>query len=171
MGVDFSIRKANLSDSQALTDLCMKSKQSNGYDDDFMRQCADELRIQPAWIEKDDFWLAETAQGSLVGCIRLSASEDGNGELETCFVDPDWHGKGIGRTLFDHLLARATALELVLVGVDSDPAAETFYARMGFRTIGKVASGSIAGRTLPRMEMVLENKASGASKMTAETGV
>lgn len=168
---DFSVRKAKLDDRQALTDLCMRSKQSNGYDDDFMAQCAEELRVQDSWIEKDDFWLAETGPGSIVGCIRLSVEEGGTGELETCFVDPDWHGKGVGRNLFDHLLAEATALNLEHIGVDSDPSAEPFYARMGFRTIGRSPSGSIPGRTLPRMELTLENGTGMASATKPETGV
>jgi len=156
MGSDVAIRKAELKDRETLTDLCMRSKQSNGYDDAFMAMCAEELRVRDSWIVDDDFWLAETAAGVPVGCIRLSVEEDGvTGELETCFVDPDWQGRKIGRLLFEVFLQRAQDLKLTRIGLDADPFAEPFYARMGFETIGRTPSGSIPGRTLPRMELTL----------------
>ncbi|MCV0426264.1 MAG: GNAT family N-acetyltransferase [Roseibium sp.] len=167
MSDDFTIRKAKLTDKDSLTDLSMRSKQSNGYDDAFMAQCVEELRVRASWIEDHDFWVAEAQDGKLVGCIRLSMEPAmRSGELETCFVDPDWKGKGVGRQLFDRLFARAVSGGLSRVGVDSDPEAEPFYARMGFRTIGRSPSGSIPGRTLPRMELILardiEEKPNGA---------
>ncbi len=156
-GSGYSIRRAALSDRGALTDLCMRSKQSNGYDDAFMAQCAEELRVREAWITEDDFWLAEADTGRPVGCIRLSVSQDGTtGEVETCFVDPDWQGRKIGRALFEKLLDEARRLKLTRLGLDADPLAEPFYARMGFETIGRSPSGSIPGRTLPRMVLDAE---------------
>ena len=153
---DYSIRLARLEDKDALTDLCMRSKQSNGYDDAFMAQCADELRVRDSWILDDDFWLAESGEGKPVGCIRLSVEEDGvTGELETCFVDPDWQGQKVGRRLFETLHQRAGTLNLSKLGLDGDPFAEAFYARLGFETVGRTPSGSIPGRTLPRMELKL----------------
>ncbi|WP_269580954.1 GNAT family N-acetyltransferase [Roseibium sp. Sym1] len=152
----YTIRRAELSDRDALTDLCMRSKQSNGYDDAFMAMCTGELRVRDSWILDDDFWLAETEEGALVGCIRLSTGTDGvTGELETCFVDPDRQGQRIGQRLFDALHGRARDLGLTRIGLDADPFAEPFYARMGFETVGRTPSGSIPGRTLPRMQMAL----------------
>ncbi|GAB4537567.1 MAG: hypothetical protein Tsb0019_38740 [Roseibium sp.] len=152
-----TIRRAELRDREALTDLCMRSKQSNGYDDAFMAQCADELRVRDAWIIEDDFWLAEAPDGSVAGCIRLSTGEaDGTGELATCFVDPDWQGRQVGQSLFDVLVDRARALKLTAIGLDADPVAEPFYARMGFRTVGRAPSNSIPGRMLPRMELKVD---------------
>ena len=39
--------------------------------------------------------------------------------------------------------------------IDFDPNVEGFYLRMGARRVGSVASGSIAGRQLPRLELVI----------------
>lgn len=150
------IRRAELHERDALTDLCMRSKQSNGYDDAFMAACADELSVQDSWISDDDFWLAQTGEGKLVGCIRLSLEEgQRTGELETCFVDPAWQGRKVGRQLFEALFKRVQELGLSGIGLDADPSAEPFYARLGFVTTGRTPSGSIPGRTLPRMEMKL----------------
>jgi len=170
MAADYSIRLARLSDRDALTDLSMRSKQSNGYDDAFMAQCADELRVLDDWITGNDFWLAETADGQIVGCIRLSSESDGVGELETCFVDPAWKGRGVGKSLFEQLAGKARAIGLTTVGVDSDPYAEPFYARMGFRTIGRTPSGSIAGRTLPRMELTMDSGKAPMPETKMDTG-
>ena len=54
MDTGFTIRKATLDDCTALTDLCMRSKQSNGYDDVFMAMCAEELKVRDSWIEEHD---------------------------------------------------------------------------------------------------------------------
>jgi len=156
MTPEFTIRRSTLKDREALTDLCMRSKQSNGYDDAFMAMCAQELAVRDSWILDNDFWLAESETGAPVGCIRLSVAEDGvTGELETCFVDPDWQGKKVGQALFKTLLRRAQELKLARIGLDADPFAELFYGRMGFETTGRAPSGSIPGRSLPRMELTL----------------
>jgi len=155
MTKDFAIRPAHQADKEALTELCMRSKQSNGYDDAFMEACVEELRVRDSWILEDDFWVAEAADGSLVGCIRLSSDTGAGGELETCFVAPDYKGKGVGRTLFQTLEIQARKNGLRHIELDADPFAEAFYARMGFATTGRSPSGSIPGRTLPRMRMEL----------------
>lgn len=151
---DIVIRKVRLEDMEALTEMCMRSKQSNGYDADFMAQCAEELRVRESWVLEDDFWLAEAAGEEIAGCIRLSRDGE-TGELETCFICPDWQGQQLGRRLFEALLETARGYRLQRIGLDADPFAEPFYARLGFETVGRVPSGSIPGRTLPRMEMTL----------------
>lgn len=157
MTSEFECRRARLDEIEALTDLCMRSKQSNGYDDAFMAACEDELRVQESWILENDFWVLETADGALAGCIRLETNQmERTGELATCFVDPDFQGKGAGRKLFESFIARAKDLDLKHIWLDADPSAEPFYARMGFVTTGRAPSGSILGRTLPRMEMKLK---------------
>lgn len=155
MTTDFAIRPARHADKNALTVLCMRSKQSNGYDDAFMAACEEELRVRDSWISEDDFWVAEAFDGALVGCIRLSSDTAAGGELETCFVAPDYKGKGVGRALFQALESRAKTIGLRHIELDADPFAEAFYARMGFVTTGRSPSGSIPGRTLPRMRMEL----------------
>ncbi len=163
MTAGYIIRKAELGDREALTRLCMLSKQSNGYDDAFMAQCADELRVRDSWIVDDGFWLAATPDGELCGCIRLIADPDDTaGEVGTCFVHPDWQGRGVGKALFAQLLEAAGECGMTSLGLDSDPDAEPFYENIGFRTVGRSPSGSIPGRFLPRMELNLKTVQSGA---------
>ncbi len=157
MASELVCRKARLDEIDALTVLCMRSKQSNGYDDAFMVACVEELRVQDSWVVNDDFWVVEGADKTLAGCIRLETDRSrSSGELAACFVEPGFQGKGVGRVLFEHFIAKARALKLKHIWLDADPSAEPFYARMGFVTTKRVPSGSIPGRTLPRMEMNLE---------------
>ncbi|MEN0041906.1 MAG: GNAT family N-acetyltransferase [Pseudomonadota bacterium] len=61
----------------------------------------------------------------------------------------------MGKALWWELLAAARADGLTTLRLDADPFAERFYERLGFRTIGRSPSGSIAGRTIPLMELHL----------------
>ncbi|GAA0773975.1 GNAT family N-acetyltransferase [Roseibium denhamense] len=154
---DIQIRKAKRDDKAALTALSLRSKKSNGYADAFVQMCVEELTVRDEWILTHDFWVAETEGTRPAGCIRLSVEESSeSGELETCFVAPELKGQGLGRMLFDVLLERARELGLSRIGLDADPFAEPFYARMGFKTVGKSPSGSIPGRFIPRMELELQ---------------
>ncbi|MEP3046213.1 MAG: GNAT family N-acetyltransferase [Roseibium sp.] len=159
MAAQITIRKARLDELDALTELCMRSKQSNGYDDGFMAACREELTVRECWVHETDLWVAEAGDDKPLGCIQLELSEDRTeGELATCFIDPDQQGRGVGRLLFDELMAKARDLDLKRIYLDADPSAEAFYERLGFTVIGRVPSGSIAGRTLPHMELVLGAK-------------
>ncbi|MBO6758533.1 MAG: GNAT family N-acetyltransferase [Roseibium sp.] len=161
MPIDVSIRCVMPDDLQAVTDLSLRAKRSNGYDEAFMALCVDELTARVAWLE-DGFWLAEADGVGICGCVRLSVETGRDcGEVETCFVDPACQGRGVGRALFQHLLTEAKALGLSALQLDADPYAVAFYQRMGFVTIGTSPSASIPGRSLPRMERPVPHHESG----------
>ena len=56
--IEIGIRRARPVDAKALTVLCMRSKQSNGYDDAFMAACSDELTITPKRLLNEEYWVA-----------------------------------------------------------------------------------------------------------------
>jgi N-acetylglutamate synthase-like GNAT family acetyltransferase len=148
------VRRARADEADALTALCLRSKQSNGYDDAFMAACRDELTVTPAAMLEAEYWVAE--DGTVCGCICLRIEPDGrSGEVEAFFVDPDWQRRGVGRLLWDTLAARARALGLAALHLDADPAAVPFYQAMGFAVIGTSPSASIPGRRLPHMRIAL----------------
>ena len=62
---------------------------------------------------------------------------------------------GVATRLFASVMHEAKLKEVADIIVHSDPNAESFYQKLGFKTIDRVASGSIAGRTLPLMKMSL----------------
>jgi GNAT superfamily N-acetyltransferase len=148
------VRQARPDEAEALGALAMRSKASWGYDDAFMAACRAELTLTPETLARWNVQVAEL-DGRIAGMIALSVDDD-TAEVEDFFVEPDLQGLGVGRALMDWLLAAARAAGAAAVEVDADPNAEAIYARLGFTTIGRSPSGSIPGRWLPRMRLVLQ---------------
>ena len=149
-----TIRRAHSQDTPMLNELVLRSKQSNGYDDDFMAACADELRVTLEQIAQNHFWLAEDE--ALSGCVCLSMNDkDNEGTMKSFFIAPEARRQGIGRALWQVVLQAAQEHNLTRLTLDADPAAVPFYEAMGFATYREVPSGSIAGRMLPQMERLL----------------
>lgn len=149
---DLALRTARPDDAVALTELALRSKAGWGYDEAFMAACTEELTIPPRRCGPR-LVVAERA-GALVGYAEL-AGDPPAVELLGLFVDPDAQGSGIGRILFDDAVQRARALGAAILFWDADPYAEEIYVRLGGRTVGREPSGSVPGRTLPRMELTL----------------
>ena len=65
-------------------------------------------------------------------------------------------GKGVGRELFDHMLARCQGLGARVLEIKSDPNTQGFYERMGATKVGEV-SGEANGqpRILPLLTIDL----------------
>tara|TARA_R110002095_G_scaffold174299_2_gene151703 strand:+ start:287 stop:772 length:486 start_codon:yes stop_codon:yes gene_type:complete len=154
MSADFAIRAAQSSDAGALTALILRSKASNGYDAEFMAACADELRVTKADILNDAYWVAE--RGDILGCVCLR-TQSMTGEIHAFFIDPDCQRRGVGRALWQVVRTTAVSQGLRRLALNADPAAEPFYARLGFRTVSQMPSGSIPGRRLPDMQMDLRD--------------
>lgn len=150
------IRRARLDEADTLTDISMRSKRSNGYDDAFMERCREELAVTAERMGEGEYWVAEADR--VCGLICLKAVEDDQGQVHAVFIDPDFQRRGVGRMLWSKLIERAEALGMRGLYLDADPAAVPFYLAMGFAVVGEVPSGSIAGRMLPRMSIKLEQQ-------------
>ena len=143
------LRKAVTGDAGVLSDLSFRSKASNGYDEDFMEACRDELAVTPEAIADGYVWVAE-ANGKPVGFFDIRL-ENNIVEVYALFVDPAMKRDGIGRKLWAVLEERAVVMNGNAIKLDADPFAVEFYTAMGCEIIGKAPSGSIPGRMLPRM--------------------
>ncbi|MEO0913379.1 MAG: GNAT family N-acetyltransferase [Pseudomonadota bacterium] len=143
---EVTIRKALPGDVAAMTELALRSKQSNGYSDAFMEACREELRVTEAALSEAEYWVAVDAE--ICGMAALGPE----GEVHAFFIDPDRKRQGIGRLLWDALRLRAEALGHETLHLDADPEAVPFYEKLGFVVVGEAPSGSIPGRMLPRME-------------------
>lgn len=152
--MSITTRKALLSDADALSDLSMRSKQSNGYDDAFMEACRDELTVREEDFRTTDYWVA--VEDGICGMVGLMPDADGKAaEICALFIDPDHQRKGIGQMLWDLVVKDAKARGLASLYLYADPGAIAFYEAQGLETIGQEPSGSIPGRTLPHMELKL----------------
>lgn len=150
---DVLLRPARPDEGNRLSALALRSKASNGYDAAFIEQCRAELTFVPCRAENQSTWLAEDGQ-SVVGFFEIDV-DSMVAEIEGFFVEPDIRRRGVGRRLWRRLEAEAARLGAKRVAVDSDPAAVPFYQAMGMTIVGDSPSGSIAGRRLPRLEMLL----------------
>lgn len=145
-----TLRAARVSEADELTELCLRSKATWGYDAAFMAACRGELAMTPAKIEESCVQVAEL-DGRLAGVARVIFGE-GTAELAALFVEPEMQGSGVGRALFDWAAAECRAHGIATMVIEADPGAAPFYRRMGARDAGMVPSGSIPGRVLPRLE-------------------
>lgn len=152
--MSITIRRARSDEIEILTELSMRAKRSNGYDDAFMEACRAELTVTPTRMREGEYWVA--ASGFVCGCVCLKETDDAYGEVHAFFIDPDCQRQGIGRSLWLKVVERASSLGIKTLFLDADPAAVPFYRAMGFVEIGHVPSGSIEGRMLPRMECQLD---------------
>lgn len=147
------VRAAKPEEADALTALALRSKASWGYSAAFMDACRAELTLTPEKMAVWRVWVAEEA-GAIAGMAALHL-DGATAELEDLFVDPAFQHMGVGSALLDVLIAACRDAGATAVGLDADPNAESIYARLGFHTVGLAPSGSIPGRTLPRMELRL----------------
>lgn len=74
-------------------------------------------------------------------------------KLDTLFIDPNYIGKGLGRTIWDHLLNKTKELGINEFTLDSEPNAEGFYLKMGAKNIGSTPSSVFPDRHLPLMKV------------------
>ncbi len=148
------IRQARPDEAEVLTDLSIRSKRSNGYNDAFMEACREELTVTPSRMAEGEYWVAET--DVVCGCVCLAESvEGGSGEVHALFIDPDMRRRGVGKLLWLKVVELAKSKGMTKLHLDADPFAVSFYEAMGFVVVGKAPSGSIKGRMIPKMEILL----------------
>ncbi|MGI9356955.1 MAG: GNAT family N-acetyltransferase [Rhizobiaceae bacterium] len=148
------IRRAEITEANELTELIIRSKQSDGYSDDFMDACREALKVTPETLNESVLWIAE--KGRVCGCACLSDDEDPNSaEVASFFIDPDFKRQGAGQLLWEKLLDRSREHGIRFIHLDADPFAVPFYKRQGFKIIRQITSSSVPGRTIPYMELHL----------------
>jgi GNAT superfamily N-acetyltransferase len=148
-----ALRPARPEEGAALTELCLRSKAVWGYDDAFMAACRKELTLTPASIRASHVQVAEL-DGRLAGMAEVK-SAGATARLEKLFVEPAMLRTGTGRKLLDWATATARAAGATALVIEADPDAAEFYRHMGAVDDGLVPSGSIPGRLIPRLNLLL----------------
>jgi mycothiol synthase len=102
------------------------------------RLTADDLhsRMAEPWFDADDFLVARAADGAMIGYNWLKVEPAPEpGEIYVIGVDPEYAGKGLGRTLMQRGLARLAARgctsAALYVEEDNSPAVP-LYRSLGF---------------------------------------
>ncbi|MGW6457884.1 GNAT family N-acetyltransferase [Streptomyces sp. NPDC055078] len=156
------IREALPAEAPHLTRLILRSKSHWGYSADQLARWADELTLAPDHIPARRVVVAED-DTAVLGVASLEGTPP-DGTLGLLFVEPAEVRRGIGRTLYAHVLDTARTLGFRRLTIDSDPHAEGFYRAQGARplpagTSGTTGTSGMASTSgtggLPRLEAAI----------------
>ncbi|WP_437374132.1 acetyltransferase [Inquilinus limosus] len=136
-----AIRPGRPEDHPALLDIWLRAVRATHH---FLTE-ADVQAMLPLlrdqYLAAVELWVAAGPDGAPEGFMGLDGAK-----VEMLFVDPDRHGRGIGRALLAH--AAALNGDLTLDVNEQNPGALAFYRRCGFRETGRSPLDSL-GQPFP----------------------
>lgn len=145
------------SDAELLTKIALASKAFWKYTQEQLDGWIDELTITSGYLSKTSAFVYKV-NGTIVGFYIIDMLNTTTISLEFLFVLPEFIGKGVGHQLINHAIENARTKKGFVLKTLSDPNAESFYAKYGFKIIS-LQESSIPGRFLPEMELEFpENK-------------
>ncbi|WP_264564958.1 GNAT family N-acetyltransferase [Flavobacterium sp. N3904] len=147
------IEKANSNDNEILTEITKRSKAYWGYSEEQILQWNDNLTISKDYIETN-FTFKLVSDTKVIGYYSYVIEGEKNVKLDNLFLLPEYIGKGFGKYLVDDFLKRMRNENFEKILLDSEPYAEAFYLKFGFKKIGEFET-SIKNRFMPILEMNL----------------
>lgn len=147
------ILPAKITDATALTEISFRSKAHWGYSPEQMEIWRDDLTITQDYIRSHEVFIL-SKENQTVGYYSYQTFTHGKAHLDNLFILPEQIGKGYGKILMQDFLQRIKNDGYRIATLNSDPHAEAFYLKLGFKVIGQFAT-SIEGRFLPVMEKEL----------------
>ena len=119
---------------------------------------ADLLRFQQ-WAERHGGTVALRADGRLIGCGFAFFWGETHGSIGMVIVDDAWQGRGLGKQMFNQLLAlqgkRSVTLQATQAGLP-------LYERMGFHATGRARQ--FHGIWQPAAESLLPGSLAGSAR-------
>ncbi|WP_264552019.1 GNAT family N-acetyltransferase [Flavobacterium sp. N2038] len=147
------LQKATAEDHILLTEITKKSKAYWGYSEEQITEWSNNLTVTEDYIEKNNvFNLVEETK--IIGYYSYIIQDNNQVELDNLFILPEYIGRGLGSYLMNDFLERMRNEKIKKIILDSEPNAEQFYQKIGFRKIGEFET-SIKNRFMPIMEMNL----------------
>ncbi|MEO3974545.1 GNAT family N-acetyltransferase [Streptomyces sp. CAU 1734] len=125
------LRPALPAEAPEITRLVLRSKAHWGYGPAILAAGAEALTLRPDEIVPRRVTVAEDDTG-LLGVVCLDGAPP-RGAVGLLFVEPAVIRRGIGRTLYAHVLDTARGLGFRRLTIDPDPHAEPFYLAQGAR--------------------------------------
>jgi len=154
--VELLIRRARPDDSERLSQIARAAKAHWGYPEAWLVAWTPLLSITPEYVEHQLVYVG-ARDHAMVAFYALEPRGE-RWSLEHFWVDPRWHGRGVGRLMFAHALEQVRAVRPGIMVIEADPYAAGFYARMGAQRKGTVPA-PVDGdpeRTLPVFEVAVE---------------
>ncbi|HEX7875144.1 MAG TPA: acetyltransferase [Sphingobium sp.] len=124
-----SIRPARAADGPRLFDIWRRAVDATH---DFLHaQDRDAITAEAAaFLPRSSAWLATDADDRAVGFMLVDRAH-----MDALFVDPHWHGQGVGRRLVRHGLELHPTMTTDVN--EQNVGAISFYERMGFARTGR----------------------------------
>ncbi|MGB1041082.1 MAG: GNAT family N-acetyltransferase [Flavobacteriales bacterium] len=146
------IEKSIQTDSKKLTELTIRSKSHWDYCMQQIEKWRDDLTVSEDYIIEKEVYKLIDSKDKIIGYYSFFKIDEVNVKLENLFVEPKFIGYGYGKMLMNDFIERIRKTRTEKIILDSDPNAENFYAKNGFKVVGKLKT-SIEGRFLPIMEL------------------
>jgi len=147
------IQKANFDDNEILTEITKKSKAYWGYSKEQILQWNANLTISKKYIETNPVFKLVN-NNIIIGYYSYIIEKELIAKLDNLFILPEHIGKGYGKYLVNDFLNRMRTEKFQKIILDSEPNAEQFYLKIGFKKIGQFET-TIKDRFMPIMEMNL----------------
>ena len=136
------IKPARAEEADRLTEICLTAKAVWGYDAEFMAMSREALTITQAAIAEGRVLRAENETGEILGvATAVPLAPKGVFDLGQMFVDPSAMRTGVGRKLFEAIIALIAAEGATKLVILADPHAEDFYRRLGAKRVGDAEFG------------------------------
>lgn len=158
------IRKANVTDSDILTEIAFSAKRHWGYPDEYFQTWKNELTITLDYIHQNIIYKAQI-DDMIFGFYSIIENKTDfySGEilvkkgfwLEHIFIKPEFHRMGIGRLLIEHALSVSREIRISELLVFVDPYARGFYDKMGAEFLHESKS-SIPSRLIPVYKLKIQ---------------
>ena len=140
-------RQANTHEIDDLNLLIRSSKSFWKYSSDFLDSYIKKWGLNEDYMANNYIAVLEEQQ-STYGLWSFS-NDDEEPVLDNFFLHPAYIGQGLGKFMWQHVIAYATAQDWHSFQLLSDPNAEIFYEHMGAKKIGDYESHP--GRFVPIM--------------------
>lgn len=147
------ILRASSKDHKILTDITIDSKAFWGYSQNQIEIWKDDLTISENYINKNEVYKL-ILENEIIGYYSILKINESVFKLDNLFLYQKYIGKGYGNILMKHFLEKIKFLEGKEIILDSEPNAEEFYTKFGFKTYAKLES-TIKNRFLPQMKLIL----------------
>jgi ribosomal protein S18 acetylase RimI-like enzyme len=118
---------------------------------------------QPSLLKSGNYYVAETTDGSMVGCGGWSKERPGSDEVRPGLghvrhfgVHPNWARQGIGLRIYRRCVEDAKSAGLDRLECYSSLNGEPFYSALGFKSLGRIELEMSEGVIFPSIRMLAE---------------
>lgn len=143
------ISRSTAADAEVLTRIACEAEAHWGFSQEYMAHFRDCYTVTSAYIREHPTYHHKGENG-IDGFYGCSIPSEENAILDYLYVSPEAMGNGIGRKLFNHMVAVLADLRIRRIEWVTSPEAGEFYLRMGAKQEGQMESLVEKGRVVPK---------------------